>query len=38
MSRSMKLQRVRDPLYNLIEFREERVDDLLLTFALIPRN
>ena len=29
MSRSMKLQRVRDPLYNLIEFREERVDDLL---------
>ncbi|WP_270553871.1 HD domain-containing protein [Cloacibacillus evryensis] len=25
----MKLQRVRDPLYNLIEFREERVDDLL---------
>ena len=29
MSRSMKLQRVRDPLYNLIEFREELVDDLL---------
>ncbi|WP_392438924.1 HD domain-containing protein [Cloacibacillus evryensis] len=25
----MKLQRVRDPLYNLIEFREERVADLL---------
>ena len=29
MSRSMKLQRVRDPLCNLIEFREERVADLL---------
>ena len=29
MPRSMRLQRIRDPLYNLIEFREESVDYLL---------